>query len=191
MFTVVGLGNPGTQYEHTRHNAGASLVRALQDSLGFPTFVMSSKLGGEVSEGMLQGEETRLFIPSTFMNTSGKVVARAVDAPEYLVLVTDELDLPLGTFKISYDSGSGGHNGVRSVTEALGTKNFVRVRIGISPTSLFGGLKKIPKDRVADFVLKPFSPGEMKKIKALTPDIIAAIRTIVTEGKEKAMNRYN
>lgn len=191
MHTIVGLGNPGAQYEKTRHNAGAIVVRALATQFNLPGFVSSSKLGGEFSEGVLDGVDVRLFIPNTFMNTSGKSVARAVEVPEQLVLVTDELDLPIGTFKISYGSGSGGHNGVRSVADALGSKTFVRVRVGISPTSLFGALKKPDKDRVPDFVLKNFSPRELRKFDALLPDICAAIRMIVTEGKDRAMNQFN
>lgn len=191
MYTIVGLGNPGKEYEFTRHNAGMLAVRGFQKKMGLPDFVTSSKFGGEVSEGIVEGNEVRLFIPGTFMNTSGKVVTKVCDSRDKLLVISDELDLPIGTFKISYGSSAGGHNGVQSVIDALGTKEFTRIRVGVSPVSFFGAMKKPSRDRVADFVLKEFSRNELKKLESQYESIIDAIRMIVTEGKERAMNQFN
>jgi peptidyl-tRNA hydrolase, PTH1 family len=191
MYTIAGLGNPGAAYEHTRHNAGSLAVRAFQKTAGFPLFVSSSKFGGEISEGIIDGKEVRLFIPGTFMNVSGRPVRNAAEGVAQLCLVTDEVDLPLGTFKISYGSGSGGHNGVKSVIEAIGSQEFVRVRIGISPVSFFGTMKKPPKERIPDFVLGTFSKKEQERLHAVIGRVIEALGVLITEGKSAAMNRYN
>lgn len=191
MHTIVGLGNPGEEYEETRHNAGVITLRGLVRAWNLPEFIPSSKSGGEVTEGLVEGKEVRLFIPGTFMNVSGKAVSRFCQDPKNIILVSDELDLPLGTFRISYGSGSGGHNGVQSVIDALGTKDFVRVRIGVSPTTLFGVMKKPQKEKVADFVLKKFSKRESAKLTEVVEALTDAILMIVREGKEKAMQTYN
>jgi len=192
-MVVVGLQNPGEQYEHSRHNAGAIAVRHFCEAEGLPSFVSSAQYSGEISEGTLCEKDVRVLLPTTFMNNSGAAVKKATadsDANS-LVVVYDDLDLPIGTFKISFGRGSGGHNGVQSVIDALGTGDFVRVRIGIAPVSFFGNMKRPTGEKVSDFVLKDFSKREEGKLQDILPEVTKAIRIIICEGKEKAMNRYN
>lgn len=192
MFLIVGLQNPGEKYTHTRHNAGGLAARAFCNVHGLPELVSSAKYGGDISEGVIDGHDVRVLLPTTFMNKSGVAVKKAYDGgADTLIVVYDDLDLPIGSFKVSYGRGSGGHNGVQSIVNALGSKEFVRVRIGISPVSLFGNLKRPTGERAAAFVLANFSNRERAKFDALLPTIIEAIRTIAVEGKEQAMNTYN
>jgi PTH1 family peptidyl-tRNA hydrolase len=193
MYLVVGLQNPGAEYQDTRHNAGGLAVRAFAAASGLPSFVESARFSGMAADGAVEGKEVRALLPTAFMNNSGAAVKKAVgDAgADGLIVVYDDLDLPLGMFKLSFGRGSGGHNGVKSIIGALGTQDFVRVRIGISPTSLFGALKRPTGARAADFVLKNFSRRERARLEAAFPDITRAIRTVIAKGKEAAMNEFN
>jgi len=191
MITVVGLQNPGTEYTNTRHNVGEMVVRAFAAANNFPSFVSSAQYAGEISEGVIDGVEVRLLLPTTFMNKSGSSVQKAIEKSEDLVLVHDELALPFGEFKIGYNQGAGNHNGVQSVIDTLDTKAFVRLRVGISPTSFFGNIKPPCGDRRAKFVLQEFSKREQGKLESLLPDMVDALSLLVKEGKEKAMNRFN
>lgn len=194
MYTIVGLRNPQEVYEHTRHNAGAIVVSHFAHEIGFPTFVSSEKYNSEISEGILGGKDVRIVLPRTFMNTNGGAVRRILaDTPDHedLIVVHDELDLPIGTFSIAQGRGSGGHNGVQSVIDKTGSRDFIRVRVGISPVSLFGTMKRPTGEKVADFVLHDFSVRERTKIDALLPTVSAALEMIVREGVTAAMNTYN
>lgn len=191
MYTVVGLRNPGDAYRDTRHNAGAIAVTAFCEAYGFPPFVYSARYSGDISEGVIDGKNVRLLLPNIAMNVSGSSVKKTVTDAKQLIVVYDELDLPLGKFKLSFGRGSGGHNGVASVINALGSKEFMRVRIGISPRTLFGSMKKPPSDRVSKFVLQNFTRRERAKLDALLPHVTKAIETIVTKGREAAMNEFN
>lgn len=195
MFTIVGLRNPGATYQATRHNAGAIAAAAFAErSLGV-SFHASRALQSDVAEGVIAGKEVRVLLPQTYMNHSGVAVQKALTdadaSPEELVVVYDDLDLPIGSFKVSRGRGSGGHNGVRSVIDAAGTPAFTRVRIGISPVSLFGTMRRPAGAGVADFVLKDFSRRERAKLDALLPQVTEALTTIVTQGTDEAMNRFN
>lgn len=175
MKLVVGLGNPGIEYEKTRHNAGRIIVHVLEDKFA------------------LRG--VKYITPDTFMNNSGKDVAfyikKKSDLPG-LVVVYDDIDLPLGNVKISFDRGDGGHNGLASVIKHVKSREFVRVRIGICPTTPTGKLKK-PKgeDKVHKFLLGDFKTDELTKIKKLAKPIAAAIECIYKESLNKAMSLYN
>lgn len=194
MYLLVGLQNPGETYEYTRHNAGGIAVRAFVDAYELPALTPSAKFSGDVSEGAVDGREIRVLLPTTFMNHSGTAVKKAcadVQRSGDLIVVYDDLDLPIGGFKISHGRGSGGHNGVESVASSLGSRDFVRVRIGISPVSFFGNLKRPAGEYAAKYVLQDFSKRERAKLDAILPDVARAIHTIITEGKEKAMNEFN
>lgn len=173
MYIVVGLGNPGEQYERTRHNAG----RMTAD-------FAASKIGG-----------IKVVTPDTFMNESGKAVAKAVKskkAAEKLIVIYDDLDLPLGSMKISYNRGSGGHRGVESIIKSLKTREFIRIRIGVAPTTPGGKLKKPKGDEAVNkFILGEFKKPEMEVLKKTFKKVSEAIQTIVDEGLEVAMNRFN
>lgn len=195
MYTIVGLGNPGKQYANTRHNAGRIVLGDFLATHGFPGMVRSSQFGGEISEGMVEGTDVRVLFPGTYMNVSGTSVKKVVAAdtpPEQLIVVYDDLDLPLGTLRISKGRGAGGHNGIDSIITEIGSKDFVRVRIGIAPVSFFGKLKKPQGSaRVSRFVLGTLSGREEKKLAALEKTVTEALTTVITRDAHIAMNTYN
>ena len=182
MNIIVGLGNPGEKYEHTRHNTGFMAVNALANQRGL-TWVTNKKFKAETAEGA----GLMLIKPQDFMNNSGTSVAAVLsyykllpkklgliktsnaNLSEILTVIHDDLDIKLGKYKISLDSRSAGHRGVESIIDHLKTKNFKRIRVGIkTPT-----LEKIPADK---FVLKKFSDEEEKKILALIAEILKQIK---------------
>ena len=168
MFLIVGLGNPGKKYENTRHNVGSRIIDELE-SLEFGKVI--------------------LVKPATFMNESGKAIKSLytkykIRDTRYLIIVHDDIDLPLGSIKISKGSGSAGHKGVQSIIDTLGTKNFLRLRVGIQP-------KSGKPDRAEDFVLKKFTKSEEKILKEIIGKSLSAIETIIKDGPEKAMNEFN
>lgn len=172
-WTIVGLGNPDEEYVGTRHNVGKDFVEALASKL---------PKGGKIS-GL-----------NVYMNNSGGPIKKLIaskKAAERLVVVHDELDLPLGRVKISFGSSAGGHNGVRSIEKALKTKDYVRVRVGISPATPSGKLKRPDAEKIVDFVLGKFKPTEAEKIKKARKIVAEALELIVTEGKDRAMTEIN
>lgn len=169
-WTIIGLGNPGMQYASTRHNVGKELLQALEAKL---------PKGAKVVE------------LDVYMNNSGPAIKRAVLSPKGLVVVHDELDLPLGKVKISFGSSPGGHNGVKSIVKALKTQDFVRVRVGISPSTASGKLKRPDAEGLADFVLGKFRAGEQEKLKKVKKLVAEALEWIVTEGVERAQTEIN
>jgi len=154
MIFIVGLGNPGKTYASTRHNAGFLALDAFAKEHEFPAFKLSKKHTALVSEGILGSAKVVLAKPQTFMNKSGVSVRSLLKQGGELIVVHDDIDIPIGTVKVSKDRGSAGHKGVESVMEELKSKDFTRIRIGIQP--LFGK----PKN-VEDFVLQRFSPEEL------------------------------
>lgn len=192
---LIGLGNPGEEYEGTRHNTGRIVVDYILKKNGFPELVKSGKLNALMSQGEIEGETVVALEPETFMNKSGSSVALAVKSKkdaERTVVVYDDLDLPLGTWKISWNRGSGGHRGLESIIKALKTREFVRVRVGIAPTTPGGKLKKpAGEDKVLDFIIGPFKDKEMDEIKKIAKKVNEAVAMIVSEGKEKAMTGFN
>jgi PTH1 family peptidyl-tRNA hydrolase len=175
MTYLFGLGNPGEKYENNRHNAGR---------LAVDFFAKKS-----------ESYNIKLIESKEFMNNSGKAAAKIIKskkAAKSLVVVYDDIDLPLGTLKISYDRGSGGHNGLESVVKALKTREFIRIRIGISPASSAGKPKK-PKgeDAVLKFLLSDFKKPELEILKKTFKRVAEAVEVIAEEGKEKAMNLFN
>ncbi len=192
MKLIVGLGNPGEKFEKTRHNLGFWILDEFKKRQKFPKFKLQKKLFSLISEGEIFGEKIVLAKPQTFMNNSGKAVKLLIknyqlskamaELSRYLIVVHDDLDIPLGKFKISFGKGSAGHKGVQSIIDELKTKDFVRLRIGIFPG-------KKPKEK--DFVLKKFKEKERKILREIFQKIFEAIETIVKEGKEKAMQIFN
>lgn len=195
MFYIVGLGNPGEKYENTRHNIGWTVLDSIRTDCGFSSLHESSKFSGRVSEGMIGKKEVMMLYPDTYMNNSGAAVAKFVPRKEIgnLIVIHDDIDLPFGEIKIGYGRGAGGNNGVKSIIAKLGTKDFIRVRVGIAPKSFWTQETKRPKGGgpLERFVLKPFSKKEAKQLKDLQKHIVVALETVVHEGVEKAMNQYN
>ncbi len=182
MKIVVGLGNPGTEYENTRHNTGRILAALVEKKI-------------KDQKSLPAGRQVKFILPDTFMNHSGKAVAPFVKTKkdlENLIVIYDDIDLPLGKIKISFNRSSGGHNGVGSIIKSVKSTEFVRVRVGIAPTTPTGKIRK-PKgeEAVMKFLLGEFKKPELEQIKKMSKKITDAIEMIFTEGREKAMSIYN
>ena len=175
MKLVVGLGNPGKEYENTRHNTGRIIVGIILQKA--------------------EDKKIKFITPDTFMNNSGKAVAPLIKTKKDLaglVVVYDDIDLPLGKMKISFNRSSGGHNGLGSIIKSLKSEEFVRIRIGISPVTPKGVVKKPKGEKaVLNFLLGEFKKPELEIIKKLAKDVAEAIEVIFSESKEKAMTLYN
>lgn len=193
MFYIVGLGNPGSKYEKTRHNAGWWVLDAATAAWELNQAMLRKRLLGRITEGIVLGEEVSILYPETFMNSSGNAVVKLVpkDQVSKLILIYDDVDMPVGKMRISFGSGAGGHNGVASVIERLGTKDFIRIRIGVSPTQTDGAAMRPQGEDLASYVLAKVPAEEMKQYKDLLPKVIEAMEVIMKEGKERAMNRFN
>lgn len=197
MFYIIGLGNPGEKYHHSRHNVGWLMVDSFVEHCGLPGFVASSKYAGDVSEGVISGTEVSILKPNTYMNKSGSAVRKLVPNGEEgnVIVVYDDIDLPLGELKVSVGRGDGGHNGIKSLVSSLGTKNFVRVRVGIAEPTFWPwekGETRRPKGAALPrFVLKDFKKKEMDAITKVGKVVTECLKTILTGGVEKAMNQYN
>lgn len=189
MYTVVGLGNPGEKYVETRHNAGRILLVESLRANGWLDLTTGSRL----VSGELAGMNIKVLLPDTYMNESGRAVVKTIgrEAADSLVVVYDDIDLPLGELKISFDRGDGGHNGLSSIISSLGTKEFVRIRIGIANRNFWGKLVRPTGDKLADFVLGRFSKGELGKLLELKTKMISVLETIVLEGASSAMSKFN
>lgn len=172
---MVGLGNPGKEYENTRHNTGRIMVGMIAKKL--------------------DDNKIKFITPDNFMNNSGKAVAPFIKTKkdlENLIVIYDDIDLPLGKMKISFDRSSGGHKGLNSIIKALKSEEFLRIRIGISPETPSGKIKKPKGEKaVLNFILGEFKKPELDKLKKLSSKVAEAVETIFTEGKEKAMSLYN
>ncbi len=194
-WVIVGLGNPGEEYVGTRHNTGRMMLEHFARSHNFSDWKEDKNAKATVAKGAIDKTLAALVLPDTFMNKSGAAVGKyvkSVKAAERLIVVYDDLDLSVGTFKLSFDRGSGGHKGVESIMTALKTKKFTRVRIGISPSTPAGTLKK-PKgeDEVAEFILARFKVSEGDELKKVFKKAGEAIGLIVTKGPQIAMNAFN
>jgi PTH1 family peptidyl-tRNA hydrolase len=182
---VVGLGNPGSEYEGTRHNVGAEVVQLLARRHG--ARLKKGKERALVDEVRVGDARLALAIPLTYMNESGQAVAllarRYGVEPEKLVIVHDELDLPTAVLRVKAGGGLAGHNGLRSIKSHLHTDDFLRVRIGVD--------KPRSKEVGADHVLDRFSKRDRKAIDVTIEDAADAVELILTDGVDAAMNRYN
>jgi PTH1 family peptidyl-tRNA hydrolase len=190
LKVIVGLGNPGREYAATRHNVGWWLIDHLADVWHFDRW----KKDGEshVANGAVGGVKVRLVKPQTFMNLSGQALKNFVRRPFWspakdLLIVVDEVQLPVGRIRVRPRGSAGGHNGLKSVEHALGTQEYARLRIGVGPSEERKGIYK----DLADFVLSPFARDERDDILALMPQLTSTVETWLNEGVEKAMNLYN
>ena len=184
-FLIVGLGNPGPRYAATRHNAGFFVVDLLAARIGGRFKAHRSRC--EIVEGRLAGQPVVLAKPMSFMNESGGPVnaaAKFFKVPvERIVVVHDELDLPFGALRLKRGGGEGGHNGLRSTSSALGSKEYVRVRFGIG--------RPPGRQDPADYVLREFAGTEKKELEFLVDRAADAVELVLTSGLETAQNRYN
>ena len=194
MKLVVGLGNPGEEYEGTRHNTGWMML----------DFVLGKKVEWKPANGTkllyfkdsVGGKPTEFIKPTTFMNNSGIAVAFVKEKHKLklddIIIIYDDIDLPIGTMKLSFNKSSGGHNGLESIIKKLKSREFLRIRIGIAPTTASGKIKK-PKGEEAmlKFLLGKYKEGELVELKKLSKKVGLAIEIALTEGKDKAMSLYN
>ncbi len=183
MWLVVGLGNPGKGYESHRHNVGFMAVDAFARAANLPDF--REKFSGVFAKG----DAVAALKPMTFMNLSGDSVQPAAAflkvAPDHIVVVHDELDVPFGDVRVKVGGGHAGHNGLRSIIQRLGTPDFVRVRVGIGrPPAGFRG-------EVADFVLSGFDTMERAELPNVLDRAVVAVRDVVDKGAAAAMNAHN
>ena len=194
-YLIVGLGNPGEEYEATRHNAGRLAVEAIRKQFEFPDWILDKKFFALKSEGKYEGKPVTLLLPETMMNRSGKsfisLIKNAKEA-ERLLIIHDDIDLPFGRFKISFNRGSGGHRGLGSIIKTIKTTAFLRVRIGISPAGKKGMAKKpVGEEAIVKFILGRFRPAELAAVKKLAKEVAEAAALWLAAGPAAAMNKFN
>lgn len=185
MNVIVGLGNPGEQYRDTRHNAGLNVVAALARAHGVR---LRAGRGDFMSgSGSIAGHTMKLVLPLCYMNVSGSAVVEALSSlggsADDLVIVCDDVNLPLGRLRFRWSGSDGGHNGLASIIRALGTERFARLRLGV-------GDAPAGVDRV-DYVTEPFEREETGDVEAMTNRAVEALELLVARGIEAAMNEYN
>lgn len=188
MKLLVGLGNPGAQYEKTRHNAGFMVIDRLLKRHAEPGAVAKSRFEGLTYEASIRGERCILLKPTTYMNRSGRSVAAAVnffklDPKADLLVITDDVALPCGTIRVRAEGGPGGHNGLADVERALSTQSYPRLRVGVDASPAY-------MDQ-ADYVLGRFTPEQEPVIAAALDRAADAAETFVAEGVVAAMNKFN
>ena len=186
MKVVLGLGNPGADYDDTRHNVGWWTVDRLAYDWDLDAFERSGP--GLVTEGAVEGETVRLIKPTTYMNRSGAALAWLrnrddVQPSRDLLVVVDDAALDVGRVRLRPGGGAGGHNGLRSVEGVLGTKDYARMRLGVGRTPEGADM--------ADWVLSPMPPDDEQVVVDLLPELTRAVELWIREGVEAAMNRYN
>jgi peptidyl-tRNA hydrolase, PTH1 family len=184
-WLIVGLGNPGASYERTRHNLGFMLVDRLAKEA--QTQVKRDECRSLVGRGEIENQKAELVKPQTFMNLSGEAVSCLLRKPdriiERLVVISDDLALPFGKIRLRPSGSHGGHNGLRSIIDCLGTNEFMRLRIGIMPEH--------PVSNTKNFVLENFSKDESAEVERVLEKSGDAIRSIVRDGIDRAMAEFN
>jgi peptidyl-tRNA hydrolase, PTH1 family len=185
MKIIIGLGNPGKKYERTRHNAGFLAVDEIARDLRFS--LSQEKYHACIGKCRIGGEDAVVAKPQTFMNESGRSVGAVLRytyaKPADLIVVHDELDLPLGTVRVKTGGGHGGHNGLRSIIEHIGTPEFIRVRVGVG--------RPEPGLDAADYVLSPFTAEEREAAAEAIAKAAEAVKAVILDGLAKAMNDFN
>lgn len=201
MKLIVGLGNPGEKYQKTRHNIGYMVVdHLLEDVLPVektfwdPSFAKASEGKRDkkslTKKVVIEGQEVFLAKPITYMNLSGEAVSTLIKEyslkSQELYIIYDDLDLPFGHIKVRFGGGAGGHNGVQSVIDSIGTDSFLRIRVGIGRPE-----QKIRNSGVEDYVLEEFSSDEVGELRHIIKEAIKNIKLILKEGIEMYMSKYN
>ena len=185
MKLVVGLGNPGRQYQETRHNIGYMILAELASRIG--PFKAKIRFQGEIVETRIAGEQTILLSPTTYMNRSGQSVSEAVrfyKLPlENLLIICDDLNLPFGKLRMRISGSSGGQKGLADIAQKLASEDFCRLRFGID--------RPIGPISTSDYVLSRFFPDEQKKLPDLRIETANAVECWIKNGPQETMNRYN
>src|SRR6267154_5494076 len=187
MYLIVGLGNPGSEYEWTRHNVGFLLIEKMAADAGIT--VKRRECRALAGSAVIEAQRSRLVKPQTFMNLSGDAVACLIakdelsEAGKSLIVISDDLALPFGTIRLRARGSAGGHNGLKSIIGALGTDEFTRLRIGIQPEHPVSDAKR--------FVLDEFTAAERRALKEILERSAEAVRSVLRDGIVKAMSLYN
>lgn len=186
MYLLAGLGNPGSEYENTRHNIGFITIDSFANSRGVK--VDKLKFKALTAECRVGGEKVLLMKPQTFMNNSGEAIGEAARfykiPPENVIIISDDITLSPGNMRIRRKGSAGGHNGLKSIIAHLGSENFPRIKLGI-------GDRENHDRSLADFVLGKFSKEETKQLEEIVKKASDAAELIITDGIDEAMNRYN
>ncbi len=195
-FLIVGLGNPGEEYEKTRHNAGRNAITAWVKRVSNGEWENDAKAKALVARFTLGKHAVTACLPDTFMNKSGSAVAYVAKVrkvkPENVVVVYDDLDLPIGRLKISFSRGSGGHKGVESIIKTLKTRDFTRIRIGVANETPSGKIKKpVGDEKVTKFLLGKMSADDASLLTRAQKKAGEALDVLLAEGRPKAMNLFN
>lgn len=195
MYTIVGLGNPGSEYARTRHNAGRLLVESFAEEAHIE-LKEQKKPAHRVGTGEFLRERVRLVLPDTYMNTSGTAVSKyvkSVGTAKKLVLIYDDIDLPFGVVRVSFGSSSGGHNGVKSVERGVKTKNFIKIRIGVSKKARGKAKKPVGDDAVVDYLMASFTKKELELLMGAVREraVLALDAIFETRDPVMGMNAVN
>lgn len=185
MYLIAGLGNPEQKYALTRHNVGFEAALSVRKQHDFS--IEKNRCHAMVSTGIIGSEKVMVMRPLTYMNCSGIAVAEAASffklPPDHIIVLSDDVSIPLGSLRLRRTGSAGGHNGLKSIIEHLGSEDFLRVRIGV-------GLKPDGWD-LADFVLARLTKEEQEKLSGTIEEAAQAAAAIITDGMDKAMNQYN
>ena len=193
MKLIVGLGNPGRSYTHNRHNIGFMCISHFARAQG----IQFDKKTGQARVGMgeIAGDKLVLARPQTYMNLSGQAVSRLVKrfkiAMNDLLIIHDDLDLPLGKIRIRPGGSAGGHKGIESIIACIGSRDFYRIKVGIGRPGVFEGSARDKEAEVIDYVLSDFAAGEKETVTKIIAEVAEAITCLLTEGLTPAMNKYN
>ncbi len=183
MFLIVGLGNPGREYENTRHNIGFAAIDIIAEKYNID--VNRTKFKGEYGEGFINGNKVILLKPYTFMNLSGESVREAIDfyklTEEEVLIIYDDISLEVGRLRIRQKGSAGGHNGIKSIINHIGTDVFTRIKIGVGA----------PKGDLVNHVLGKFSKEEVNILKQTLDVVAKATEDIIANGAKDAMNKFN
>ena len=179
MIIIIGLGNPGEQYKNTRHNVGFMTIDAFAKANNFPEFNLQKKSNALVSEQ----NNILLAKPQTFMNESGKAIKElAKNKNAEIIVIHDDIDLPIGKIKIIKERGSAGHKGVESIIKNIGNDGLIRFRIGIAGSK---------ETKAMEVVLKKFSADEQETVNQTIQKTVSALNSFINDGLDKTMNEYN
>ncbi len=186
-YLFAGLGNPGEKYKNTRHNIGFEAISKIASNFQFPSSNFNSKFNAQISRGSINNQESIIAKPLSFMNLSGIPISKIVrfyKIPfENVIVIHDDIDIPLGKIRITKNKGSGGHKGVMSIIQKIGNKNFIRIRVGVCPN------KKPENPEV--FVLQKFKKEEENTVSKTLKEIIEAIDMLTKEGIDKTASLFN
>lgn len=185
-FVVIGLGNPGPKYEHTRHNIGALVAKALVRPLGW-SFKEEKRFHALVAKGIYRGKVLHVVLPQTYMNVSGQAVGAYLNyyklKPEAMLAVCDDVELPFGQLRLRSQGRSGGHNGLKSIEAHLGTREYLRLKMGVG--------KELANATLAEYVLDLFKPDEFAKLESFIGQGVEVVSDLLSEPSAAVMNRVN